>query len=115
MISFPLQMTSWPVPGQFDGTTGATPLGILKTEGVGAIAKLKTADLALGYVGGSLGEISALALLIGAAYLFYKNTSPGRFPLVLLERCLSLRLFFTGLIRSSTPARCFTCSVAACS
>lgn len=80
LISFPLQMTSWPVPGQFDGTTGATPLGILKTEGVGAIAKLKTADLALGYVGGSLGEISALALLIGAAYLFYKKYITWEIP-----------------------------------
>ena len=81
LISFPLQMTSWPVPQAFDGTTGATPLGILKTEGVGAVAQLKIADLALGYVGGSLGEISALALLLGAAVLFYKKYITWEIPL----------------------------------
>jgi len=73
LISFPVEMTSWPLPGVVDGTTGATPLGILKTEGLGALAETHWADLALGQTGGSLGEVSALALVLGAAVLFYKR------------------------------------------
>ncbi len=80
LISFPLQMTSWPIPGAIDGTTGATPLGLLKTEGITAIGQLPVTDLALGYVGGSLGEISAIALLLGAAILFYKKYISWEIP-----------------------------------
>lgn len=73
LISFPAQMTSWPVPLEnqwryLDATTGATTLGMLK---LGEISP-DSVDLwhnALGLTAGSLGEVSALALLLGFAWL----------------------------------------------
>ncbi len=85
LISFPVAMTSWPEPGAFsDAVTGATPLGILKTEGVGAISKLNIMNLAMGDVGGSLGEISAIALLMGALYLFIKKYITWEIPVLFI-------------------------------
>ena len=80
LISFPVEMTSWPLPGVVDGTTGATPLGLLKTEGIGALAQTSLANLALGQTGGSLGEVSAMALLLGATFLFYKRYITWQIP-----------------------------------
>ncbi|WP_456405696.1 RnfABCDGE type electron transport complex subunit D [Caldithrix abyssi] len=101
LISFPLQMTTWPLPQVFDGSTGATPLGILKTEGVGAIAKLNVGDLAMGHMGGSLGEISALALLIGAAFLFYKKYITWEIPVTFIGTVF----VFTGIFYAINPAQ----------
>jgi electron transport complex protein RnfD len=85
LISFPVEMTAWPVPGKFvDAATGATPLGILKTEGVGALAGTKLTDLALGSMGGSLGEISAIALLLGASYIIYKKYITWEIPVLFI-------------------------------
>lgn len=85
LISFPVELTSWPVPGQrVDAATGATPLGILKTEGVGALADTNLADLAMGNMAGSLGEISAVALLIGAAYMIYKRYISWEVPILFI-------------------------------
>ncbi|HNU74290.1 MAG TPA: RnfABCDGE type electron transport complex subunit D, partial [Deltaproteobacteria bacterium] len=74
LISFPVAMTTWPEPRSFftqtaDATTGATPLGALKTAifehgTIGAAPEMNLMDPFLGNVGGSLGEISALALLL---------------------------------------------------
>lgn len=86
MISFPVQMTSWPVPRPLfadnvtDAITGPTPLGILK-EGLSAdktIQEIMTElpgyiQLLIGNHGGSLGEVSALALLIGALFMFIRK------------------------------------------
>lgn len=86
LISFPVEMTMWPAPGgaQADAFTGATPLGILKTEGAGAIANTSLADLALGQMSGSLGEISALALLLGAIWLFIKRYITWEVPVTFI-------------------------------
>ncbi|MCQ2547620.1 MAG: RnfABCDGE type electron transport complex subunit D [Clostridia bacterium] len=72
-ISFATQMTTWPLPLQdqaADVTTGATPLGLLAEGGESLPSNL---DLFLGFVGGSMGEVSALALLIGGAFLVWKK------------------------------------------
>jgi len=90
IISFPVEMTSWPLPGNVDGTTGATPLGMLKTEGVGALKDTTISSLALGQVGGSLGEVSALALLIGALYLFYKRYITWEIPVMFIGSVFAL-------------------------
>jgi electron transport complex protein RnfD len=100
LISFPVQMTSWPRAGAFDGTTSATPLGILKTEGVGAIQNIPVAKLAMGYVGGSLGEISAVAILLGAAYLFYKKYITWEIPVMFIATVF----VFTGIFYVINPA-----------
>jgi len=81
LAAWPTQMTTWMMPrmewlGRLDAVTGATPLTALKLYG-------KTAplwDLFIGRVGGSLGETSALALLIGAAYLLLRRVIEWRIP-----------------------------------
>jgi len=100
LISFPLEMTSWPVPCAVDGTTGATPLGILKTEGVGALADTNYLNLAMGEMGGSLGEMSAIALLIGALYLFIKRIITWEVPITFIATVF----FLTGIFYLIDPA-----------
>ncbi|MEC9487894.1 MAG: RnfABCDGE type electron transport complex subunit D [Halanaerobium sp.] len=70
--SFPVLMTTWVV----DGVSTATPLSLMKMEGVAT----RYWDLFTGNIGGSLGETSALALLLGAAYLIYKGYIDWRIP-----------------------------------
>lgn len=94
LISFPVHMTSWPVPKTLfggealsDAVTGPTTLGIVK-EGLDAgktvdevMAQAPTyAQELLGFQGGSLGEISAVALLLGALYMLYKKIITWHIP-----------------------------------
>ena len=96
LISFPVQMTNWPVPFasrlQFlDATTGATPLAIIK-EGVDAgvpISDLMSEipsyfNLMLGGLGGSIGEISAIGLIIGFVYMIWKKIITWHIPVAML-------------------------------
>lgn len=81
LISFPAQMTMWPEVGQLtaytDVTTGATVLSLMNE---GALDKLPTlVDMLFGKMGGSLGEVSALALLLGLVFMLWKRLLPGRF------------------------------------
>lgn len=92
LISFPVQMTTWPVPSGFstgytDAITGATPLAILK-EGIKNGEPLSqlmdkiptTLNLFLGKMGGSMGEIAAIALLLGLAYMLIKKIITWHIP-----------------------------------
>lgn len=73
-ISFATQMTTWPLPSMSsvtDATTGATPLGVLQE---GSITELPSnMEMFLGFIGGSMGEVSAIALLIGGLFLIWKK------------------------------------------
>ena len=81
LISFPVQMTSWPLPGQLssylDAETGATALAALK-EGF-EISFTKT-DMALGTIPGCIGEVSAVALLLGFAYMLWRKIITWHIP-----------------------------------
>jgi electron transport complex protein RnfD len=92
LISFPVQMTSWPVPaglktGYTDAITGATPLAIIK-EGIKngeSLSQLmekvpSTIHMFLGRMGGSIGEVAAVALLIGFAYMLIKKIITWHIP-----------------------------------
>lgn len=70
-VSFATQMTTWPVPSMVDATSAATPLGVL-AEG-SALDLPSNMEMFLGFTGGSLGEVSALALLIGGLFLIWKK------------------------------------------
>ncbi len=96
LISFPVQMTSWPVPagistGYTDAITGATPLAIIK-EGLKngeSVSQLMqkvpdTLNMFLGKMGGSMGEVAALALLLGFAYLLYRKIITWHIPVSIL-------------------------------
>jgi len=81
--AFPVAMTTWIAPATLpvDTATFATPLGNLKFQAAiaqGTLTPVK--DLFWGNCGGSLGETSVIALLVGAAFLFYKRAIDWRIP-----------------------------------
>lgn len=87
LISFPVQMTSWPVPGQLtelgtDAVTGATPLAELAAGNLDAIPS--ATDLLLGNTGGSLGEVSAICLLLGLAFMLWRKIITWHIPVSIL-------------------------------
>lgn len=93
LIAYPAQMTLWPETGQWfsytDAITGATPLSILKglssgVEGYTADMLPSTLTMLLGGHGGSLGEVSALALLLGGLYLIYQRIITWHIPVAVL-------------------------------
>ncbi len=89
LISFPVAMTTWPVPtpiwGFADAVTGPTPLGILKESAAVNMGEMpRYLDLLVGQMGGSFGEISAIALLLGAAYLLWKRVITWHIPVAFI-------------------------------
>jgi len=94
LISFPRLMTIWTEPvtafAQFDAKTTATPLGILKEEGIAKLMEIFGDKMSLyqhllsGNRAGSLGETSAIALLIGGLFLLYKRYITWHIPLSFL-------------------------------
>jgi electron transport complex protein RnfD len=89
LISFPVAMTTWPVPtpiwGFADAVTGPTPLGILKESATVNMGEMpRYLDLLVGQMGGSFGEISAIALLLGAAYLLWKRVITWHIPVAFI-------------------------------
>lgn len=93
LISFPVQMTSWPVNHRsgIDAVTAATPLSVIK-EGVlngSSISEISKnlpsmADMLFGNIGGSLGEISAILLIIGGLYMLWKKVITWHIPTSIL-------------------------------
>jgi len=106
LISFPVQMTSWPVPaglstGYTDAITGATPLAIIKEglkngESISQLMeKVPTAmQMFLGNIGGSIGEVAAIALLIGFAYMLIRKIITWHIPVSVIG---SMAIFTTIL------------------
>ncbi len=96
LVSFPVQMTSWPTPVEnnlslVDAVTGETTLGIIKEglmygETMSTLsAKLpSTIDLLLGITSGSVGEMSALALLLGGVFLLARKVITWHIPITVL-------------------------------
>ena len=78
LASWPVRMTTWITPG-VDAVSTVTPLAILKeTETAGQLPELW--DMIVGNIGGTIGETSALALLLGAAYLLYRGIINWKIP-----------------------------------
>lgn len=77
LISFPTYMTDWTIPQGFlhanDAVSGATLLGMVNEGGVAGIADVSYLRTLFLNIGGSAGEISAIALLIGFAYLVIRK------------------------------------------
>lgn len=89
LISFPTYMTQWPLPvssrwSYTDAETGATLLSKLKEEGSQWIGQVNISDLWIGNQGGSLGEVGAIALLIGFAFLLYRRIISWHIPVSIL-------------------------------
>lgn len=111
LISFPVQMTSWPVPTGFsnsytDAVTGATPLNLMK-EGIGAGESVSAImdkipshlELFYGYMGGSMGEIAAVALLIGFGYMLFRKVITIHVPASIFITITA----FTGILWLVNP------------
>lgn len=98
MASWPVIMTTWAVPKTLaaagvDGATMATPLKLLKA-GEALPDYFTNCNLFLGNVPGCIGEISALALLIGGAYLIYRKVINWRIPVAFIGTVAVLTLVF---------------------
>lgn len=87
LISFPVAMTSWPLPQSAfplaDGATGPTVLSIFK-EGASGSQLPAYSDMLLGNIGGSMGEVSAAALLLGFVYLLAVRVVKAWIPLAVI-------------------------------
>ena len=95
LISFPAQMTTWPVAGALpmtylDAQTGATTLSIIHFGNDFATLS----DSVIGLTGGSLGEISEIALLLGLAYMLFRKIITWHIPVSIIGTVA----IFTGLL-----------------
>ncbi|MCF0194546.1 MAG: RnfABCDGE type electron transport complex subunit D [Bacteroidaceae bacterium] len=92
LISFPVQMTTWPVAGStgyLDCETAATPLAVMKyaikSSDPGVLRQLPDSiDMLIGTTGGSLGEVSAICLLIGCAFMIWRKIITWHTPVSIL-------------------------------
>ncbi len=115
LISFPVQMTTWPTVGKWfpmslDTVSGATPLGLIK-EGVKNGQSLSEVlsspdmpslcDIFLGHMGGSLGEVSAIAILIGAIYLLCRKVISWHIPVAFIGTAF----IFSGILWLADPTQ----------
>ncbi|MCL1829787.1 MAG: RnfABCDGE type electron transport complex subunit D [Oscillospiraceae bacterium] len=97
LLSWPVFMTTWAAPRNYagvmnaDGVTAATPMAILNAA---KIPDYSLADMFLGTIGGSLGEVSALALIIGGIYLVIRKVISLRIPLSYIITVAALTLIF---------------------
>lgn len=106
LISFPVQMTSWPVPitsrlHYIDAETAATPLSVIK-EGVSSgqtIPELMSEipsyiSMFIGNIGGSAGEMAGIALILGGIYLLWKKIITWHIPVSVIGSVI----IFTGIL-----------------
>jgi electron transport complex protein RnfD len=111
LISFPVQMTSWPKPlgfstTYFDAETAATPLAIIK-EGLKKGEPLSqlmhnvpsNMDMFLGNMGGSMGEIAGAALILGLIYMLFKKIISWHIPVSILATVA----IFTSILHMANP------------
>lgn len=97
-IAFATEMTTWPTARGtgIDAVTSPTPLGELAQGGADAVTA-SNLDLFLGNVGGCIGEVSALALLIGGVFLMVTRVITPHIPLCFLGTVFVLGLIWGGL------------------
>lgn len=106
LISFPAQMTTWPLvdaanafPMTYtDAKTGATVLSLMN-EGITELPSYS--NMLVGNMGGSLGEVSALALVIGLFYMLWKKIITWQIPVSILATVF----IFTGIMHLVNPVQ----------
>ena len=112
LVAFPAQMTTWPKVGQLtsylDAETGATPLAIMKEaikSGDASVLNNLPDSLSL-FLGnhpdgaGAMGEICALALIIGLLFMLWKKIITWHIPVSILGTVF----VFAGLLHLANPA-----------
>lgn len=99
LIAYPVQMTSFPAPtleGFADAYSGATPLGAAK-GGLVDFASFDIAGMFTGAMGGSFGEISALALILGFGYLLMRRVITWHIPVAVIGTMAVFATIFAGV------------------
>ena len=108
LISFPVQMTTWPVAGQLtaytDATTAATPLSIMQNAIASGDPRIleqlpDATQMLIGQTGGSLGEVSALLLLLGCAFMLWRKIITWHIPVSILGTVA----VFSGIMHTVNP------------
>ena len=95
--AFPVGITTWTKPSFTDAVSSATPLSLMKFEN-----KFESINnLFWGNIGGSLGETSAIAILIGAVFLLATGVINYRIPLAMVLSAI----FFGGIFWVLNPAQ----------
>ena len=115
LVSFPAQMTSWPQAGQLtsylDAETGATPLSIMKwaikSGDASVLEQLPSSfNMLIGLPdtcqtgAGSLGEVCALALILGLAFMLWRKIITWHTPVSIIATVFVL----SGLLHLANPA-----------
>ena len=84
-----------PLAGTADVVTAATPLAYMKTgDMAGLTSQYSVTDMFLGNIGGSLGEISALLLIVGGAYLIWRKVISWQTPAAYIATVAVLTFLF---------------------
>lgn len=101
LISFPAQMTTWPVPEPLslhymDIATGATVLSVIKQD---PAFTPSIVNMLLGNMGGSLGEVGAIALIAGFIFMLYRKIIMWHIPVSILGTVI----LFTGVMYLINP------------
>lgn len=112
LISFPQQMTTWPMPRPWfshaavDATTGATPLGMIKTglaqgKDMGELMNQlpSYAQMLLGEQGGSLGEVAAIAIIIGGLFMLFRKVISWHIPVSFIATAF----VFATILHAANP------------
>lgn len=96
LASWPVRMTAWVSTGA-DAVSTATPLALVKAGAESTGQALPGIwDLFIGNIGGCIGETSALALIIGGAYLLFRKVISPRIPVVYIVTVAILSFLFNG-------------------
>ena len=96
LIAYPVQMTSFPKPtleGFADAYSGATPLGAAKA-GLVDFASFDIAGMFTGAMGGSFGEISALALLLGFVFRLMRRVISWHIPVAVIGTIIAFSAIY---------------------
>ena len=106
LISFPVQMTSWPKPiesrmSYLDAVTGATPMAAIKAGNLSVSENANFFDMMIGQTGGSLGEVAAIALILGGIYMIARKIITWHIPVTIILTVLA----FAGLLWLIDPAQ----------
>jgi electron transport complex protein RnfD len=112
LISFPVQMTSWPVPERIpftytDVITGATPLSVMKEAlqnnqlSIDVLERFPYRDLFLGLQGGSAGEMAGIAILLGLGIMLWRKIITWHIPIAVLGSVF----IFTGILHGIDPMK----------
>lgn len=94
LISFPAQMTSWPLPSTVEAIDGATAATVLQNMKYAPEHLIEIKDMFFGLEGGSIGEMSVMALLLGLVYMLWKKIITWHIPVSII---LTVAVFAGGM------------------